>query len=64
MKNIYLAFAQTRKEILFIKKKINKQKKELIWVPVNLETLLCYKENNMSFINPLNYLNNKHYQYN
>lgn len=59
MKNIYLAFAQTRKEILFIKKKINKQKKELIWVPVNLETLLCYKENNMSFINPLNYLNNK-----
>ena len=58
MSNIFLAFAQTRKEILFIKKKISK-KKELIWVPVNLETLLFYIENEMNFINPSKYLNNE-----
>ena len=57
MSNICLALAQTRKEILFIKKRIGNQK-ELTWLPVNLETLLFYVENEMNFINPSKYLNN------
>ena len=57
MKKVNLAFAQTRKEIIFINRNI-KNKGSITWVPVNLETLIFFEENKINYLNPLTFLKN------
>ncbi len=55
MEKISLTLAQSIKEIEFIN---NNLQKPVLWVPVNLETLLYLKQKNMNYINPGEFLGN------
>ena len=52
MKRIILAIAQDEKEVNFIK---SKYKKNLTWIPLNIETILYFDTNNLNYIDPNNY---------
>ena len=58
MKNINLGIAQTKSEYFFMKEYL-KEKKNLAWLPLNLEMFLYYKINKISYINPNNLFKSK-----
>ena len=51
-----IALAQCKNEIEFMQKQ--EECSNLLWIPTNIETLLYFKRNNLSYINPIDYLNN------
>ena len=55
MKKINLAIAQDIKEIKFIQKRY---KNSLKWLPLNLETLLYFDQNNLDYVKIGRYINN------
>ena len=59
MKNIYLGFAQRVEEFEFLKSNLSIDSKKLVMVPLNLETLLHYKINNINHENLLKLLDNE-----
>ena len=59
MQKISLGIAQRVSEYNYLVKKISIKKENFIMIPLNLETLLYYKKNNIKHINLLEILNNK-----
>jgi len=55
-----IALAQCKNEIEFMQKQ--EECSNLLWIPTNIETLLYFKRNNLSYINPIDYLNNKYHE--
>ena len=55
MKKINLAIAQDIKEIKFIQKRY---KNSLKWLPLNLETLLYFDQNNLDYVKIGRYISN------
>tara|TARA_A100001015_G_scaffold316774_1_gene431948 strand:- start:3859 stop:5520 length:1662 start_codon:yes stop_codon:yes gene_type:complete len=59
MKRISLGIAQRVSEYNYLIKKMSIKKENFVMIPLNLETLLYYKKNNIKYINLLEILNNK-----
>jgi hypothetical protein len=59
MKNLSLGIVQRISEYEYLIKRIPLKKKNFYMIPLNLETLIYYKKNNINYIDLTDYLDNK-----